>query len=115
MKRVVIQTHAFSRELDQLIDKGKLLLEDFEDFETYLIYNPQSGDVVPGLNGIRKTRLKSSTKGKRGGFRVDYLDIPHLYTTHLIVLYSKNVKDDLSSEEKKILATIAKMIKEEAK
>lgn len=115
MKRVVIQAHAFSRELDQLIDSGKLLRKDFEDFERDLIEDPQSGDVIPGLNGIRKTRLKSSTKGKRGGFRVDYLDIPQSEITHLLILYSKNVKDDLSSDEKKILAKLAKILKEEAK
>jgi len=70
--------------------------------------------VVPGLEGIRKTRLKSATKGKRGGFRVDYLDIPEVRILHLIVIYSKNVKEDLSSEEKKILASLARKLKEVA-
>lgn len=46
---------------------------------------------------------------------MDYLDIPEVEVIHLIVIYSKNLKDDLSSDEKKILVNIAKMLKEEAK
>lgn len=115
MKRLIIQQKPFSRELDSLIITGKLLTVDYENFEWDLIQNPQIGDVIPGLGGIRKTRLKSASKGKRGGFRVDYLDIPEVEVLHLIVIYAKNVKDDLSADEKKILANIAKMLKKEAK
>lgn len=75
MKRVVIQHPLFSRMKDKLIEEGKLLESDFEDFEWSLVNDPQQGDVIPGLSGLRKTRLKSANKGKRGGFRVDYLDI----------------------------------------
>jgi hypothetical protein len=42
-------------------------------------------------------------------------DIPEVEILHLIIIYSKNVKDDLSSDEEKILAKLAKMLKEEAK
>lgn len=115
MKRLIIQQKPFSRELDELISSGKLLKSDYEDFEWDLSQNPQEGDVIPGLGGIRKTRLKSSSRGKSGGFRVDYLDIPELGIIHLIVIYPKNVKEDLSSEEKKILSKLAKMLKEKGK
>lgn len=79
-----------------------------------MLQNPKMGIVIPGLEGIRKTRLKSATKGKRGGFRVDYLDIPEAEVLHLIVIYAKNVKEDLSPDEKKILASLAKKLKKEA-
>jgi hypothetical protein len=115
MKRLIIQQKPFSRELDDLIDAGKLLKSDYDNFEWDLMQNTQVGEVIPGLGGIRKTRLKSANKGKRGGFRVDYLDIPEAEILHLIVIYAKNVKDDLSPEEKKIIYNIAKQLKEEAK
>lgn len=115
MKRLIIQQKPFSRELDDLTDAGKLLQSDYEDFEWNLLKNPQVGDVISGLGGIRKTRLKAANKGKRGGFRVDYLDIPEVEVLHLIVIYAKNIKNDLSPEEKKILVGLAKMLKEEAK
>ncbi len=76
MERTVIQIQSFSNGLDDLILKKKLLPQDYEDFEWRLVKNPQEGEVIPGLSGIRKIRLKSANKGKRGGFRVDYLDIP---------------------------------------
>jgi hypothetical protein len=115
MKRLIIQQKSFSRKLDELIISGKLFKSDYDDFEWDLVQNPKTGEVIPGLASIRKTRLKSSSKGKRGGFRVDYLDIPESEILHLLVIYGKNVKDDLSSDEKKILASIAKMLKEGAK
>ena len=115
MKRLFVQLHGFSRELDRLIENGKLLQEDFNDFENELMNDPQVGDVIPGLHGLRKTRIKSSTKGKRGGFRVDYLDIPEVEMLIFLVMYAKNEKDDLSSEEKKKIAKKVLQIKEEAK
>lgn len=115
MKRLLIQQKPFSRNLDELISVNKLSQEDYENFERDLLRDPKIGDVIPGLEGIRKIRLKSSQKGKRSGFRVDYLDIPELEILHLIVIYAKNAKEDLSSDEKKIIATLAKKLKEEAK
>ena len=51
----------------------------------------QALDVVVGTGGIRKIRVASSGRGKRGGSRV---------------IYSKNEKDDLSMAERKILKQI---------
>jgi hypothetical protein len=114
MERTIIQLPPFSRYLDELIAQGKLSELDFEKFESWLIKNPQSGDVIPGLFGLRKTRLKAANKGKRGGFRVDYLDILEKGKLYFIVLYAKNVKEDLSPEEKKIIGRLVKQLKEEA-
>lgn len=114
MKRTFIQLSPFSRHLDDLINQGKVLKEDFEEFECVLLNNPQFGDVIPGLSGIRKARLKGANIGKRGGFRVDYLDIPEYNKVYFLVLYAKNIKEDLTEEEKKILRTLVKQLKEEA-
>lgn len=114
MERTIIQLPPFSRYLDELIAEGKLSKSDFEAFEWKLMKNPQEGDVIPGLFGLRKTRLKAMNKGKSGGFRVDYLDIPEMRKLYFIVLYPKNVKEDLSAEEKKIISRLVKILKEEA-
>lgn len=114
MERTIIQLLPFSRYLDELIVQGKLSKSDFETFEWKLIKNPQEGDVIPGLSGLRKTRLKVMNKGKSGGFRVDYLDIPEKGKLYFIVLYPKNVKEDLSPDEKKMIARLVKQLKEEA-
>jgi len=85
MERTIIQLPPFSRYLDELIAKGKLSKSDFEDFEWELIKDPQKGDVIPGLLGLRKARLKAMHTGKSGGFRVDYLDIPEKKRLYFIV------------------------------
>jgi hypothetical protein len=113
MKRLIIQSAIFSRLLDRLIREHKLLEEDYEKLEQALINDPKMGDVIPGMAGLRKTRLKSASKGKSGGFRIDYLDIPDFGMLHLIVIYPKNVKEDLSSDEKKIVLEMIRRIKKE--
>ena len=41
MKRQIIQTKAFEKEINSLIAKRKLELEDFEDFKKNLTENPE--------------------------------------------------------------------------
>lgn len=113
MKRTFVQTTAFSASLDRLINQGKLLWEDYLEIENSLLKNPDEGDVITGTGGLRKVRLKSSTKGKRGGFRVCYLDVPSKAKLHFIHLYPKNEKDDLSKDEKKLLKNLVEVLKGE--
>jgi hypothetical protein len=115
MRRTFINSAVFTRIFDKLVTERKLLIEDFEEFEATLIKNPEQGDLIPGMGGLRKTRIKASTKGKRGGFRLDYLDFPEEGITYYIVIYPKNVKDDLSSEEKKIILKMIQEIKKGVK
>lgn len=114
MKRTVVQTKVFSRILDELIARRKLLQKDFEELERALVENPRLGLVIPGLSGLRKVRLKSTYAGKRSGFRVDYLDIPQVKRLYLVVIYPKNVKEDLSPEEKNEFKQVIEKIKKEA-
>jgi len=115
MKRTFIHTDIFCRIFDKLVSERKLSSEDFEQFEQSLLTDPKAGDVIPGMEGLRKARMKSTSHGKRGGFRVDYLDLPEYAITYYIVIYPKNVKDDLSTEEKKVIVNMIKQIKMEVK
>jgi len=54
-------------------------------------------------------------KGRRGGLRVNYLYLPDQNLIFLLDVYGKDEKDDLTSEEKKVLARLAAIIKGEAK
>jgi len=51
----------------------------------------------------------------RGGYRVIYLDLPNGARTHLLALYDKGEKDDISDDEKRILSIIVERIKKEAR
>ncbi len=103
MKRLIIQTQIFSDDLDALIAENRLLISDYEDLERSLCKDPDQGDLIQGTGGLRKVRLKSSSKGKRGGFRVCYCDIPEKKKLFLILIYGKNEKEDVSQEDKKIV------------
>ncbi len=113
MKRTLVQTQKFSRVLDALINEKKLLEKDFEAFEKRLVENPEEGDPIQGTGGLRKTRLKSCSKGKSGGFRVCYCDIPEKEKLFFIALYAKNVQEDLNSEEKRQLRILVERLRRE--
>ena len=65
IKIKIIQLTEFKKELKDLISKNKLLEEDFEDFKKELAENPTQGEVVPGVGGMRKIRIKSSSEGEK--------------------------------------------------
>lgn len=115
MKRTCINSPAFTRIYDQLIAENKLSEQDFIEFETELLKDPKKGTVIPGLDGLRKIRLKSTSKGKRGGFRIDYLDFPEYEVLYYVVIYPKNVKEDLNPSEQKIVLNMIREIKKGVK
>lgn len=111
MRRKIIESRAFARTIDGLVAERKLLREDLEVLKKELISDSESGDIIPGTGGIRKIRLKSATKGKRGGFRVCYFDDPKRGELFLLKIYGKNEKEDLSAAEKKSLKEFTEMVK----
>lgn len=88
--------------------------EVLEAIQAALRRNPEAGRVIPGTDGLRKARIGGRGKGKRGGYRVIYLDLRTCGVIYLLDIYAKNEKDDLSSEEKAILKRTAELIKREA-
>jgi hypothetical protein len=111
MKRKIIEPRVFARKLDDLIADRRILKEDLEVLKKELIKDPESGDIIPGTGGVRKIRLKSATKGKRGGFRVCYFDDSRREELFLLKIYGKNEKEDLSAAEKKSLREFTEMVK----
>jgi hypothetical protein len=78
--------------------------------------DPHVSDLVRGTGGLRKVRVgqRAVAPGKRGGVRVYYLDLPQGEVTHLIAIFGKREKDDLSPSERKAAAVLVRMLKEEA-
>jgi hypothetical protein len=68
--------------------------------------------VIPGLGGIRKIRLKSSSKGKSGGFRICYFYYQENEGLYFIWIYAKNEQENLTPDQKKLLKGILNEIKE---
>ena len=77
----------------------------------YLSEHPDAGTVIPGAGGIRKVRWAAKSKGKRGGARIVYLYVVIAARIYLLRCYAKNVKTDLTADEKKELRQIAAYLK----
>ena len=87
--------------------------EEQRELENILLENPQKGAGIEGLAGIRKLRIKLEGRGKSGGGRVIYLDVLEKEKLYLLFAYPKNVQEDLTSEQRKILRRMAEAIMEE--
>jgi hypothetical protein len=60
---------------------------------------------------VRKLRWAAKGKGKRGGARIIYVYVVIAARVFLIRCYAKNVKSDLTADEKKQLRQIAANLK----
>lgn len=112
MKRTFIQLKSFSKDVD-----AAGIRDLVESIELDILRNPECGDLVQGTGGVRKIRIRDERrgKGKRGGYRVLFLDLPHAGKTYLLVLYDKNTKNDISADERAVVKEIAAGIKKAAK
>jgi hypothetical protein len=97
----VLQLPKFKAEATELIGT-----DNIEALALYLIDHPDAGDVMPGSGGARKLRWAAKGKGKRGGARVIYVYLVIAARVYLIRCYAKNVKTDLTADEKKQLRQI---------
>jgi hypothetical protein len=116
VQRRFVESTEFSAERLRLERAGELVIEDMVALEQTILADPHVGNVVRGTGGLRKLRLgqRAVGRGKRGGARVYYLDLPAKGVTHLLAIFGKREKDDLSLEERKSLATLVRTLKQES-
>jgi len=86
---------------------------DLRELEHTLLENPSAGAVIPGLNGCRKLRFQLPGRGKSGGARVIYVDIMVHERTYLLLAYPKNVQENLTPEQKRVLSRLVAELKED--
>ena len=115
MKRKFVESRNFSSDRKQLERAGELVHEDIVSLEQRILADPQAGDLVPGTGGLRKIRMgqRSVGRGKRGGARVYYLDLPGRGVTHLVALFGKREKADLLPDERRLIASMMEQLKKE--
>lgn len=107
MLRSFIMTELFDASWEDL----HLSDNDLQLLQAELLHNPKIGDVIQGTGGFRKMRFAFSGRGKSGGLRIIYLDVPDYKTLYLMLAYPKSEKDTLSSKECNELQRIAVNIK----
>lgn len=95
----ITSTSAFLKNILRL----KVTAEDLQALEAEIVANPQAGDVIKGLKGIRKIRFSYGGKGKRGGGRCIYLVLTVADQIYLLLAYGKSQQTDLSAKQRKEL------------
>jgi hypothetical protein len=84
---------------------------ELQALQSELMNQPEKGELIKGTGGARKIRVALSNRGKRGGARVIYY-FQFSHTIHLLAIYPKNEKSDLTSKEKKLVSALVQAIKE---
>ena len=94
----VAETSEFRRTAERLLTK-----DEIDKLIEYVARHPMSGDLIEGTGGIRKMRWAVEGRGKRGGVRVIYFFHDFRFLVLLLSIFAKNVKADLSAQERNLL------------
>lgn len=98
-----IETPTFTKLLTNLIDD-----DSYSKLQENLVLNPEIGNLIPGTGGLRKIRWKLPGIGKRGGIRIIYYWKVKEEQIIFLLIYPKNVQDDMTDTQLKILNKILK-------
>ena len=98
---VIIETSVFTRQVVDLLTDDEYL-----ELQRTLSDRPATGDVIPRTGGLRKLRWGVAGPGKRGGVRIIYYWARQQEQILMLLLYPKNVQDDLTEDQRKILRSI---------
>ena len=100
---IIIETQIFTRQVLLLLSD-----EEYSLLQSVLANRPDAGVVIPSSGGLRKMRWGMTGRGKRGGVRVIYYWAVKQERILMLLIYPKNVKDDMTQEQLKILRKIVK-------
>lgn len=105
MKAVFVELPPFERHRKNYFDDA------FREFQKVLLKNPEAGDVIQGMSGLRKVRFSEIRnprrgKGKRGGTRIIYYWWNAGSQLWLFTIFNKDEMADLKDNERKTLSNL---------
>jgi len=106
--RMFIHTKVFDRLWESLGCSD----DDLSELQKAICDAPQRYPVIRGTNGVRKIRITLEDRGKSGGARVLYVDFVIRGTIGLLHVYPKSAKENIDSNERKILKAMVEQINE---
>jgi mRNA-degrading endonuclease RelE of RelBE toxin-antitoxin system len=98
---IIIETSLFTKQVQKLLSE-----EEYRQLQSELTVRPEMGAIIPKSGGLRKVRWSYRGKGKRGGVRVIYYWAVSPEQVLMLLMYPKNVQDNLSPAQLKILKQI---------
>jgi len=96
-----IETSIFTRQVTDLLTD-----DEYSQLQVALSARPDLGDIIQHSSGLRKARWSLAGRGKRGGVRVIYYWIVTKDQVLMLFMYPKNVMDDLTPGQLKVLRQI---------
>ena len=108
MKPTFIELPLFTRLVTQITDDYFL-----NQFQNDLLKNPEKGDVIPRLRGLRKVRMALQGRSRAGGARVIYLYLLQHRTVIFFYIYTKARSENLTPDQEKRLRAAVETIKRE--
>jgi hypothetical protein len=106
MKLTFIELPLFTRLITEITDDHFL-----NQLQDDLLKNPEKGDVVPRLQGLRKVRMALQGRSRAGGARVIYLYLPQHRAIIFFYIYTKAKAENLSPDQEKRLRAAVETIK----
>lgn len=91
---VFTESAAFSRKVYAILSEDELIALEYR-----LLLSPDAGDLIPGAGGLRKIRVATRGKGKRGGSRVIYYWYVDPEKIQFCRIYEKSSQENLSKAE----------------
>jgi hypothetical protein len=104
--RTFIHTNVFDRQWEALGCDD----DDLARLQRAICDDPQGAPVIRGTGGVRKIRVVLDGRGKSGGARVLYADLPGYGVAYLLSVYAKNEKEDITDAERQSLKTLMTQI-----
>lgn len=98
---VIVETSVFTKQMQKILTD-----EAYRQLQAELVNRPDWGAIIPGSGGLRKVRWGLEGQGKRGGIRVIYYWAVAQERLLLLLVYPKNVQDNLSSAQLRLLRQI---------
>lgn len=91
---VFVEASHFSRQLARCLAD-----EEYRLLQKFLAEHPDAGAIIRGSGGLRKVRWQSCGKGKSGGVRIIYYWLRAQERIHLLLIYGKADKENLTPRD----------------
>ncbi len=103
----VVEHHNYLKRAEKLLTPDQMA-----EVVEILATTPDAGETMQGTGGCRKMRYAGVRgKGKSGGVRVIHLFVTADNEVHLLDIYGKGEKSNLSKAERNELAKLAEILK----
>ncbi|EKG8151299.1 type II toxin-antitoxin system RelE/ParE family toxin [Salmonella enterica] len=102
-----VETSVFTRECKSLLTD-----DEYKEFQTHLLLDPEAGSIIVGTGGCRKVRWARQGTGKSSGIRAIHYYYNPAGRLYMLLVYPKSEKDSLSAAEKNQLKAVVSVFKE---